>query len=77
MAEHCVTKNHTIGELFGGDAATRWTCVVVACIFTSFGIAAEVGMALRTEPIESAAHVDFSLSAVMSKSVRSIVEPRV
>lgn len=61
MAEHCVTKNHTIGELLGGDAATHWTCVVVACIFTSFGIATKVGMTLWTEPIESAAHVNFLL----------------
>ena len=48
-------------ELLGSNATPGRTLAVVASIFSSFGIPAEVGMALWTEPIECSSHVEFLL----------------
>ena len=76
VAEHRLTQDHTVGELLWGDATACGTLAVVARIFTRLGIAAEVWMAFWSEPVEGAA-ISSSFSVVISKRVRSTVEPRV
>ena len=61
VAEHRLAQDHAVGELLSCDAAACGTLAVITRIFARFGIAAEVGMALRTEPVEGAAHVEFFL----------------
>ena len=56
-------------ELLLGDAALGFNrrFRIVARIFARLRIAAEVGMALRTEPVEGAAHVQFLLRLHVEK----------
>ena len=68
VTEHCVAENHAVGELLSGDGATSWTLMVITSILACLGVSAEVGMALRTEPVEGAAHVDFLLCAHIKES---------
>ena len=50
VTEHRLAQDHTVGKLLWGNAAACGTLAVVARIFTRLGIAAEVRMALRSEP---------------------------
>ena len=59
MGEHGATKNHAMRELFGGDASANGTLMVVASIFATLWVAAEIGMALRTKPVECTTHIQF------------------
>ena len=59
VAEHRLAQDHAVGELLSRDASACGTLAVITRIFARFGIAAEVGMALRTEPVEGAAHIEF------------------
>ena len=59
MGKHSPAQNHAVLELFGCDAATVGTLMIVAGIFAGFRIAAEIGVTLRTEPVESSAHIEF------------------
>ena len=43
VTEHGLTQNHTVPELFSGNAATRRRLAVVAGVLTRVGIAAEIG----------------------------------
>ena len=52
VTQHGLTQYHAIMELFGGDT-------VIGLVFPRVGVAAKVGMALLSEPVESAAHVHF------------------
>ncbi len=61
VTEHRLAQDHTVGKLLWGNAAACGTLAVVARIFTRLGIAAEVRMALWTEPVESTAHIEFLL----------------
>ena len=61
VGEHCLAKDHAMLELLGCDAATFGRLAVIACIFTRFGITAEVWVTLGSEPIEGAAHIEFFL----------------
>ena len=61
VVEHGLAQQHAVGKLHGGDAAARRRLAVVAGVFARLGIAAEVGMALGTEPVEGAAHVELFL----------------
>ena len=54
VTQHGLTQYHAVVELFGGDT-------VIRLVFSRVGVAAEVGMALTTEPIECAAHIHFPL----------------
>ena len=54
VTQHGLTQYHAVVELFGGDT-------VIGLVFPRVGVAAEVGMALTTEPIECAAHIHFLL----------------
>ena len=76
VGKHGPSENHAVLKLLGGDTASFRGLAVVAGVLPRLWIAAEVGMALGAEPVEGAAHVKF-LSVAMSKSVRSMVEPRV
>ena len=59
LGKHSPAQNHAVLELFGCDAATVGTLMIVAGIFAGFRIAAEVGMTFRTKPVESSTHVEF------------------
>ena len=63
VAHHSLTQDHAVLELFGGDAAFRSgrALAVITSVLTRFRITAEVGVALGTEPVEGAAHIDFLL----------------
>ena len=61
VTQHRTTQDHAIGELLCGDYPTNGTLAVIARIFARFRISTEVGMALRTEPVEGATHVEFLL----------------
>ena len=63
VTEHGLTQNHTVFELLGGDAAFRFgrTLRIIARVLTRLRIAAEVGVALGTEPVEGAAHIQLFL----------------
>ena len=61
VTEHSLTENHAVAKLGFGDAPAGRTLVVVAGVLTCLGVAAEVGMALWSEPVEGAAHVEFFL----------------
>ena len=61
VALHSLTKNHAVLKLFGGDATTFGALAVIPIILSRFGIAAEVGMTLWTEPVEGSSHVKFLL----------------
>ena len=61
VTHHGQSENHAVVELSGGNAPARGRFVVVARVLERFGIAAEVGMALRAEPVEGAAHVELLL----------------
>ena len=52
MLEHHCAENHPVLELLGGDVA-------VPIVLLGVGVAAEVGVALSAEPVESAAHIHF------------------
>ena len=59
MAQHGLTQNHTVVELFGSNLPPSRALAVVASVLASLGISAEVGMAFWSEPVERAAHVEF------------------
>ena len=59
MGEHGLAQDHTVFKLRGRNAATGGAFAVVASVFACFGIAAKIGMAFGTEPVERAAHIDF------------------
>ena len=61
VTQHSLSQYHTVLELPFRDAAPCGTLMVVAVIFACLGIAAEVGMTLRTEPVECASHIYFFL----------------
>ena len=61
VGEHGAAEYHAMGKLLGRDAAAGGTLAVVARVLAGLGVAAEVGMALGTEPVEGAAHVEFLL----------------
>ena len=61
VAEHRRTENHAVAELLGRDAASHRTLTVIPRILARLRIATEVRMALRPEPVEGAAHVEFLL----------------
>ena len=61
VTHHSLSQNHAIAELLGGYAATSGRFAVIAIILARLGIAAEVGMTLRPEPVEGAAHVNLYL----------------
>ncbi len=61
MTEHSRAENHTILELLGGDATPFRRFAVVARVLARFWIAAEVGMALRSKPVERSTHIEFFL----------------
>lgn len=54
MTHHCLTEHHAIVELYGCEAVT-------GRIIKRSRIATEVWMALVTEPIEGATHIEFLL----------------
>ena len=60
MAHHGVAQNHAVLKLFRSDGAPLRT-VAFSGVLARFGVAAEVGMALRPEPVEGAAHVSLFL----------------
>ena len=68
VTEHRVTENHAVGKLLSGDGATSRALMVITSILAHLGVSAEVGMALRTEPVEGAAHVNFLLCAHVEES---------
>ena len=51
MVKHGLAQQHAVLELLFGDATALGTRAVVARIFARLRIAAEVGMALGTEPL--------------------------
>ena len=59
VVKHRPTQDHAVGKLLGGDAPSCGALAVVASVFASLGVAAEVGMTLRTEPVECATHIQF------------------
>ena len=59
MGKHSPAQNHAVLELFGCDATTVRTLMIVTGIFAGFRITAEIGMTFRTEPVESSTHVEF------------------
>ena len=59
VTEHRLAQDHAVGELLWGDAAACGALAVVARIFARLRVAAEVRMALRPEPVEGAAHIEF------------------
>ena len=61
MGEHGATEYHAMGKLLGRDATAGGTLAVVARVLARLGVATEVGMALGTEPVEGATHVEFLL----------------
>ena len=61
MTQHGPTQNHTVGKLLGSNAATFGRLGVFARILARLGIAAEVRVTFRTEPVERPAHVHLFL----------------
>ena len=51
-SQHGLTQNHAVGKLLGSDAPTCRRLAVITGILTRLRIAAEVGMALRSEDEE-------------------------
>ena len=62
VAHHGGAQYHAVLELLGGDATLCGRLAVVAGVFAGVGVAAEVGMAFWTEPVERATHVEFLLA---------------
>ena len=61
VRQHGPAKDHPVGELLFGDAAPSRALAVVSGIFAGLGVAAEIRMALRAEPVEGPAHVELLL----------------
>ena len=67
VTEHGLAEDHAVGKLLSGDGAASRRLGAVARIFARLRIAAEVGMTLRTEPVEGATHVEFLLRLHVEK----------
>ena len=67
MPEHDATQKHAIGKLLGCDATPDGTLVVIARVLARLRITTEVGMALRSKPVEGPAHVEFFLCLHVEK----------
>ena len=61
MSEHGIAENLSMSELLVGEADARRTLALLGNEATCRGVATEVGVTLRTEPIERATHVEFLL----------------
>ena len=58
VTEHGVAQEHSVGELCSRNGASDRRLAIVAGVLARLGIATEIGMALRSELVEGATHIN-------------------